>query len=205
MKIFLHRLLLLLLALYAIDAIHVTNDGPPESKPPPVTFEPDSDRFIVRYKNEQGKASAKAAAQKVHVDLERQNALAVTLSSEAVEGLQNNPNIEYVEQDSPRYTMMMRGYHLKDDVLKENISNNNETHDHNHRKVAETVPYGIPMVQADQVSYDSSNPRTVCIIDSGYDLGHEDLPSTPNVNGYDGGNLVWNEDGRGHGTHVAGR
>jgi serine protease len=204
MKILLHSLFLLL-APYAIDAIHVTNDGPPENQPAPVTLKPDSDRFIVRYKNEQGKSTTQAAAQKVHFDLEPQNALAVTLSSEALEGLQNNPNVEYVEQDSPRYTMMMRGYNLKDDVLKESISSNNETHDQNQRKVAETVPYGIPMVQADQVAYDSSNPRTVCIIDTGYNLGHEDLPSTPHVNGYDGDNLVWNQDGRGHGTHVAGR
>jgi serine protease len=171
-----------------------------------VMLEPDSDRFIVRYKNEQGKASIQAAAQKVHVDLEPQDAFAVTLSSEALEGLQNNPNIEYVEQDSPRYTMMIRGYHLKDDVLKEDIPNNNETHgDENHRRVAETVPYGIPMVQADQVSYDSSNPRTVCIIDTGYNLGHEDLPSNNTVDGYDDGNLAWSQDGVGHGTHIAGR
>jgi serine protease len=198
MKILLHPLFLLL-APYAIDAIHVTNDGPPENQPAPVTLEPDSDRFIVRYKNDQGKSSAKAAAQKVHVDLEPQNALGVTLSSEALEGLQNNPNIEYVEQDSPRYTMMMPGY-------EKNTPNNNETHGENHRRLIDNaVPYGIPMVQADQVSYDSSNPRTVCIIDTGYNLGHEDLPSTPNVNGYDGRDLMWSQDGRGHGTHIAGR
>jgi serine protease len=184
MKILLHPLLLLL-APYAIEAI----------------LEPDLDRFIVRYKNEQGKSSAKAAAQKVHVDLEPQNALAVTLSSEALEGLQSNPNIEYVEQDSPRYTMMMRGCLSKDDILKENIPNNNKE-----TQITETVPYGIPMVQADQVPYDSRKPRTICLIDTGYDLGHEDLPSTNStVDGYDGGNLAWNEDGTSHGTHVAGR
>jgi subtilisin family serine protease len=223
--------LLLLLAPYAIEAGHAT----------PVKFEADSDsalsdsapappprRFIVGYKNRQGKYRAQSAAQKKSrtssgpqsfsaqgaattdghdADLGQQNAVAVTLSSEASERLKEDPNIEYVEEDSIRYPTMMRGYHqhLKDDVLKENIpNNNNETRrDENYRKLTETVPYGIPMVQADQVPYDSTNPRTICIIDTGYNLGHEYLPST-NVVGIDG-NLAWNEDGNGHGTHVAGR
>ena len=47
--------------------------------------------------------------------------------------------------------------------------------------------------------------RKVCIIDSGYHIKHRDLPSQ-NVTGYDGPFTAgpWNEDGSGHGTHVAG-
>jgi serine protease len=218
-------LLLLFLTPYAIEAGHVT----------PVKFEAESDsapatpprRFIVGYKNRQGKYRAQKAAQKesrtssgpqslstqgaaateVHnADLGQQNAVAVTLSPEACQSLKEDPNIEYVEEDLPRYPTRMRGYHqhLKDDVFKEDVANYNETRrNENHRKLAERVAYGIPMVQADQVPYDSTNPRTICIIDSGYDLRHEYLPST-NVDGYDG-NIAWNEDGLGHGTHVAGR
>jgi serine protease len=201
MKIHLPRLLIFL-ASYAVEARHLTTDGPPESQSP-VTPQPDSDRFIVRYKNRQGKFTAQAAAKKVyHADLGPQSAMAITLSSDALEGLQKDPNIAYVEQDHPLSLMTMRGYHSTD-VFKEHMMENKETHGENHRKLTETVPYGIPMVQADQVSYNSSNPRTVCIIDSGYDLGHEDLPNT-NVNGYNG-NLPWNQDGDGHGTHVAGK
>ena len=195
--------LLVLLAPYAIEARHDTNEGPSES-PSPVMSGPKSDRFIVRYKNEHGKSSVHKAAKKVrHADLgPHHNAIAVELSSEAMESLQNDSNIESIEEDPPRYATMLRGYH-SNDIFNEVMHDSNKgTHGKNHRKLLETVPYGIPMVQADQVSYDSSNPRTICIIDSGYNLGHEDLPSS-NVTGYDGS--FWNGDFSGHGTHVAGR
>ena len=44
--------------------------------------------------------------------------------------------------------------------------------------------------------------RKICIIDSGFYTGHEDLQGVT-VDG-DNGNLPWNQDGSGHGTHVAG-
>ena len=44
------------------------------------------------------------------------------------------------------------------------------------------------------------------MIDSGYDLGHEDKPGEPIVNGTDdlAGSGPWSEDGASHGTHVSG-
>jgi hypothetical protein len=196
MKILLPPLLTLLLAPSAIEARQF----------PVKKVAPDPHRYIVRYKNNEGKTNVHTAADRVHADLEPQHAIAATLSSEACEGLRNNSNIEYVERDYPRYPIMMRGYD-SNDLFKQHVRNNKKTHAEDHRKLTETVPYGVPMVQADQVSYDSSNPRTICIIDSGYDFGHEDLPST-NVDGFSFDNLTfpWNKDGfDSHGTHVAGR
>lgn len=46
---------------------------------------------------------------------------------------------------------------------------------------AEMIPYGIMMVGAHRVSDANVANRKVCIIDSGYDLGHVDLPSDPSV------------------------
>ena len=66
--------------------------------------------------------------------------------------------------------------------------------------MAQTTPYGIVQSQASLVSPGAGN-RLVCIIDTGFDYGHEDLGT--NVTGYNG-NLPWNSDGYGHGTHVAG-
>ncbi|KAL7553429.1 hypothetical protein ACHAWF_017427, partial [Thalassiosira exigua] len=52
-------------------------------------------------------------------------------------------------------------------------------------------------------------PIAICVVDTGYDLGHVDLPQLPiqNVTGWDTGNAnlgVWDVDGHSHGTHCAG-
>src|SRR6185436_13953042 len=69
---------------------------------------------------------------------------------------------------------------------------------------AQTVPYGISMVQADQVSDAFASDRKLCIVDSGIDASHEDLQGLT----MDGDNLSksgeWFTDENGHGTHVAG-
>merc|ERR1711983_170999 len=45
----------------------------------------------------------------------------------------------------------------------------------------------------------------VCVADTGYDLGHEDLPNGSDVTGSDStSNGSWDSDGHGHGTHCSG-
>ncbi|NUQ78119.1 MAG: S8 family serine peptidase [Polyangiaceae bacterium] len=67
---------------------------------------------------------------------------------------------------------------------------------------AQTTPYGISMVQAtDPVFANASGAVKVCIIDSGLHTGHADLQGLP-ITGQSG--TSWNQDGCGHGTHVAG-
>ena len=72
--------------------------------------------------------------------------------------------------------------------------------------MAETTPYGIEYVNALNVQDENSSTRKVCIVDSGYDMNHPDLPNNPAilsgqsfVPGYD-----WDTDENSHGTHVAG-
>ena len=73
--------------------------------------------------------------------------------------------------------------------------------DHKRYLMAQSTPYGIPMVQATSLSPGSSDKK-VCIIDTGYDADHEDLPNA--TGGTSGSVGSWSTDGNGHGTHVAG-
>ncbi|WP_125562088.1 S8 family serine peptidase [Pseudoalteromonas rubra] len=70
---------------------------------------------------------------------------------------------------------------------------------------AQSTPYGITMVQGHLLPQSNTSARKVCVIDTGYNLGHPDLPYG-NVTGVANNNAVgrWNNDGNGHGTHVAG-
>lgn len=77
------------------------------------------------------------------------------------------------------------------------------------RRLEEQVPYGIVKIQADQViPGPDANDITVCIVDTGYDNGHPDLPGAGVVSEKDnlvyGGDGGWDLDGHGHGTHCAG-
>lgn len=156
-------------------------------------------RVIVKYKNPTGKAEAQAAAQSIHHDLNKQNAIAATYRSQAaVEALSRSKNVDYIEMDIKRYMIGdgLRGSSHQD-------VHHQAKEQQGHRKLqGQSVPYGIAMTQADQVPPGATRKK-VCIIDSGYKLGHEDLPSGENVTGYDG-SLPWNQDGDGHGSHVAG-
>jgi len=139
----------------------------------------DDGRYIIQFQPGaagQGKAAVQAMGGEVKVDLTNRsvNAIAATLPEGALNGLRNNPNVRLIEEDARVYPM------------------------------AETVPYGITMVQADQLSDAGAGGKNVCIIDSGYHAGHFDLQANP-VNGL---NLSGSGDpfidSCGHGTHVAG-
>jgi serine protease len=111
---------------------------------------------------------------RVHHLLAEQRAIAVELRPGLVNLLKTDPAIELIEVDQRRYPMMQQ------------------------------IPYGFPMVQADLVSDEFASNQTVCVIDSGLDLPHEDFASG-NINGTnDVGTGNWYEAGGPHGTHVAG-
>ncbi|MCL5050320.1 MAG: S8 family serine peptidase [Firmicutes bacterium] len=147
----------------------------------PVAAANDVERVIVGFQPG-AKANVQAmvernGGQKV-VDLSNDNAMAITIPAQALRGLQNNPNVLYVEED----------------VKRELFSSEFEPN----------APYGIGMVQADQVSAAVASNRTVCVIDSGYDLGHPDLQTNAVTGVWDSGTGNWYTDENGHGTHVTG-
>ncbi|HBN90028.1 S8 family serine peptidase [Rheinheimera aquimaris] len=157
-----------------------------------------TNRYIIKYKdqvalsadsNSAGVAAfsvarAQQALQKANVTalshLDFINASVAELTPKQRKALESDPTVAYVEEDSKRYIM---------DVIT---------------PMAQTTPYGISMVQADQVSDSSAGNTKVCVIDTGFDADHEDLQGS-GVTGYAfSGHGTWYTDGNGHGTHVAG-
>jgi len=144
-------------------------------------------RVWVKYHSGQAENAHNALNQvgaKIHFKFPNLNAIAATLPVVALENLSKNPDIEFIEEDARRYPS------------------------------AQSIPYGINMVQAPSV-WDADNNGDVdvgapvgagvkvCIIDSGLYSAHEDIPQTA-VTGVDTTAGNWNQDGCGHGTHVAG-
>ena len=142
-----------------------------------------SDRYIIQFKAGQGDAGRNilhASGATVALDLARQNAVAAYIPATALNGLRNNPNILYVEDDVKRYPSATQ------------YEPNNT--------------YGITMVQADQVTEVTAGPeKMVCIIDSGIQKSHPEFAAQSNITGTsDSGTGDWFTDENSHGTHVAG-
>jgi serine protease len=174
------------LARYSLGlaAVVLTTVATLQSQSVAAQAEPDADRYIVQFKERGNSARARAAVAaaggSILLEMPRANAAAARIPPQALAGLSRNPNIQLIERDLPRYP------------------------------VAQTVPYGITMVQAQQVPEvaPGSNAAMVCVIDSGIDSAHVDLAGAQltgtNLPSSGGGTNLWYTDSCGHGTHVAG-
>ncbi|WP_416461841.1 S8 family serine peptidase [Rubrivivax gelatinosus] len=152
-------------------------------------------RVIVAYK---AGAAAKirsglaALGGKVRADLADDSAIAITVPKAKLAKLKKLVGVDYVEEDYVHKILGKRSTSVKS------------------RKVAaaaastQTVPYGITLVQADQVSGTPAWTPKVCIVDSGIDGTHEDLVGNKLAGQNFSGSGSWNTDESAHGTHVAG-
>ena len=149
-------------------------------------------RYIVKFKSghkTEGKRAVDAADGHIVLDLDDQDAVAARIPGQKVSELARNPHVEYVE----------------DDVIREPFA----TWSNAATTGTEVKPYGIQMVQADKIviSAAAAAAMKICIIDSGYYDGHEDLKETGvgfTGTGVYPGSGTWNKDSCGHGSHVAG-
>lgn len=120
-------------------------------------------------------AEVKGAGGKVKHQYKYMNVLHVTLPEQAVNALQNNPNVAFVEADG---TM---------------------------EAIGQTTPWGIPHIEADTVQSTgvTGSGVKVAILDTGIDASHEDLNVAGGAS-FIAGEPNALEDGNSHGTHVAG-
>jgi subtilisin family serine protease len=123
-------------------------------------------------------AALGAAHSRMHYEFDNIEAVVASIPTTALKGLANHPNVLSIEEDPIRVPYAAAP--------------------------GESPPYGIGMVGAltmHAAGFDGSGVK-VCIIDSG--LRIESGSPTANPVTYIAGNLPANQDGFGHGTHVAG-
>jgi len=178
-------------------------------------------RSIIEYIDEDGRQAVIDAADRasinfggsgkgIVVDAGQFNFLAADLMENDIPRLRSNPHIRSVEPDVYPifHAVPFDNSGIAEDAGGNYDNENQSSRKHKRRKLAEAIPTAVTMIQADLLSQ-GPDPPLVCIADSGYALGHPDLPQPPLVSGTDmklpnGRLLRWNQDISGHGTESAG-
>ncbi len=148
------------------------------------------------------RASLQQAGAKFHYQFENLNSFVVSLPENALNGIRRNPNVVSIEEDPVR-------------ELVRNMPSETAAVSAESILPEQVVPYGIDMVQARDVwdknrdgvidkKATTGEDMQVCIIDTGFYSGHEDFIGVDVVGGISQVDDNWENDGYGHGTHVAG-
>jgi hypothetical protein len=154
-----------------------------------------SARVMVHYANDKGREEALAQSSRLYHDFHEDRVLSIEIGESNIAELADSPNVISIEEDRI-YTE--QGFHER--TLSEE--------EYEQRRLQQKRPYGVTMVQADQLKV-GPNPVRVCIADTGAAFRHPDLPRWL-MNGADrdssitGSRLYWKIDARGHGSHIAG-
>ena len=148
-----------------------------------------SPRVFVEYHDEEGRKAILNRAKSVIKEYDNDNAMIVEVDDDGRNALISNELIKGLQFDEP-----VEGF---GNVHRQAI-----------RTATESIPWGIQMIQADQLPV-GPFPVKVCLADTGYGLGHPDLPGRNRVTGDDaisklGSLWPWSIDFNGHGTHLAG-
>jgi serine protease len=165
-----------------------TNDGANKRR---LNGESTSDRMFIRYKSESGRAKVMERVKQVFAEYPDSKDMVVQISQSDADDLVKNykDDIERIQVDSI-WEEQGQFEHYVD------------------RRLDEVTPYGINMIQADQVEI-GPYPVQICIVDSGLDITHPDINAdeaegTNRVCHVDKEEMDWDVDVRRHGTHVAG-
>ena len=148
----------------------------------------DEVQLIVGHKANSGgavRAEVSRGGGRVVEDLSEIDALVVTMPRGAAKALAAHGKVDFVDAPVPRHVLGTRSVRVAGSQ-------------------AQVQPYGIAMVQADQLSDAQAGNRRLCIVDSGVDGTHEDLAGVPMTGQNFTKSGAWNTDENSHGTHVAG-
>ena len=157
----------------------------------PERLDPDSKRFMVKYKNRAGKDDTLQLANVVHKELVDNDIIVVEMSDESVQRLNNDENVESISEDTLWYPFGFVERELGPIEA---------------RRLKEEKPYGIEMIQADEIGM-GENPVKVCVVDTGFAFGHPDMDNSKITGASRSSNvdkswMPWSVDKRGHGSHV---
>lgn len=166
-------------------------------------------RMMVTYHTPAGRQLAVEHATQIYSDLPHEKTIVVGMQlSDQAELLRHDQDILSVDLDE---TWTQQGFFVEEYVppeddesdermLKKDKKKKKKKKRKKNKKDDEQLPYGVKLVQADQLNGKSS--VTVCVVDTGA-ASHPDLDEG-SLNGADRNPLLWNRDLRGHGTHIAG-
>jgi serine protease len=157
------------------------------------------ERVLIEYMPGKGamlRNTVLAAGGEIHHEFDRIDAMAVTVTARWANRLAKDPNVFSIAPDAKRY-LAAGPMQASLPVAAADDSD------------GQVIPFGVERVQAPQVWAEGfeGDGVTVCIIDTGLYWGHEDIADYPGL--VLGGtsqdpDSAWDEDGYGHGTHVAG-
>lgn len=169
-----------------------------------------SDRIIVKYKDSvnlrQMLFAGKSVAQRASISKEAlHQAMATKLSKAAGAGLKHHKEMQgkihvfTLDKSAKNKDIKTIANNLSTDAAVDYAEEDLVRH-----LMAQTQPWGISNVQADQLTDTSAGNMTVCIIDSGYERANPDLNANNASGSNDSGTGNWYQNGGSHGTHVAG-
>ena len=151
----------------------------------PMALAEPAERVLIEYMPGKGamvRNTVLGAGGEIHHEFDRINAMAVTVTGRWADRLAKDPNVVSIAPDAKRY--------LAADPTEEQVE-----------------PFGIERVQAPLVWAEGFEGEgvTVCIIDTGLYWEHEDIDENYVLGGFSQDpDSEWDQDGYGHGTHVAG-
>jgi len=102
------------------------------------------------------------------MNLDSINGVVVSVGEELVEHIRNHDSVSLVERDPPRWLMGRDGLPFKPPAKRSNPSS---------KSGPQRTPWGITASRSLEVP--AVGGTKICIIDSGYDIRHEDLFTSP--------------------------